>query len=116
MTVLKGANLALMFLLELGVLAGAAIWGFTLDANLIVRIIAGIGVPAVFVVVWALFAAGGGKNARYPLTGPWRALLEIVWFGGAAVLIGFACTALGGIVFFALWAINGALRLLWHQA
>ncbi|WP_433762283.1 DUF2568 domain-containing protein [Nocardia sp. CA-135398] len=80
-----------------------------------VRVIAGIGAPAVFIVVWALFAAGGGKNARYPLTGPWRALLEITWFGGAAVLIGLACTAVAGIVFFALWAINGALRLLWHQ-
>ncbi|MEV2223491.1 YrdB family protein [Nocardia vinacea] len=115
MAVLRGANLALMFLLELGVLAGAAIWGFTLDTNLIVRIIAGIVAAAVFIVVWALFAAGGGKNARYPLTGPWRALLEIVWFGGAAVLIGFTFTAFAGIVFFALWAINGALRLLWHQ-
>ncbi|MFE9325329.1 YrdB family protein [Nocardia sp. NPDC052278] len=116
MTVLKGANLALMFLLELGVFAGAAIWGFTLDANLIVRIIAGIGAPAVFIVVWALFAAGGGKNARYPLTGLGRAVLEIAWFGGAAVLIGFAFTGIAGIVFFTLWAINGALRLLWHQA
>ncbi|WP_433715772.1 YrdB family protein [Nocardia sp. CA-084685] len=115
MTVLKGANLGLMFLLELGVLAAAASWGFTLDANPIVRIIAGIGAPAVFIAVWALFAAGGGKNARYPLTGPWRGLLEIAWFGGAAVLIGLAFAAPAGIVFFALWAINGALRLLWHQ-
>jgi hypothetical protein len=116
MNVVKGANLALMFLLELGVLAGAAVWGFTLDANPIVRVIVGIGAPAVFIVVWALFAAGGGKNARYPLAGPWRALLEIAWFGGAAVLIGLACTAVAGIVFFAVWAANGALRLLWRQA
>ncbi|MEV5839162.1 YrdB family protein [Nocardia sp. NPDC052112] len=83
MTVLKGANPALMFPLELGVLAGAAIWGCTRDANPAVRVIAGIGAPAVFIVVWALFAAGGGKNARYPLTGPWRGLLEFAWFGGA---------------------------------
>lgn len=116
MTVLEGANLGLMFLLELGVLAGATIWGFTLDANPIVRVVAGIATPAVFIVVWALFAAGGGKNARYPLTGPWRALLEIVWFGGAAVLIGLAFTALAAAVFFAIWAINAALRMLWHQA
>ncbi|MGW4766862.1 YrdB family protein [Nocardia sp. NPDC004278] len=116
MTVVKGANLALMFLLELGVLAGAAIWGFTLDANPIVRIIAGIGAPAVFIVVWALFAAGGGKNARFPVTGRWRVALETAWFGGAAVLIGLTFTALAGIAFFVVWAVNGALRLLWRQA
>ncbi|WP_330255563.1 YrdB family protein [Nocardia sp. NBC_00565] len=116
MAVIKGANLALMFLLELGVLAGAAVWGFTLDAHPIVCVVAGIGAPAVFIAVWALFAAGGGKNARFPLTGAWRLLLEIVWFGGAAVLIGFAWTPGAGIVFFAVWAVNGALRLLWEQA
>ncbi len=89
--------------------------GFTVDANPIVRLIAGIGAPAVFIMVWALFAAGGGKNARYPLTGLVRGLLEFAWFGGAAVLIGLVFTALAGVVFFAFSGINGVLRLLWHQ-
>ncbi|MGY4101217.1 hypothetical protein ACW2Q0_16905 [Nocardia sp. R16R-3T] len=40
MTARKGANPALMFLLELGALAGAAFWGFTFDVNSIDRLFA----------------------------------------------------------------------------
>lgn len=113
MTVLKGANLLLMFLLELGVLAAAAWWGLALDAPLAVRILAAVAATAVFITVWALF--GAAKDARFPQTGWRRAVLEIVWFGGASILLGFAWTPLAGAVFFAFWAANGLLRIVWGQ-
>ncbi|MEV0585935.1 YrdB family protein [Nonomuraea sp. NPDC050310] len=113
MSVLKGANLLLMFLLELGVLAAAGFWGFTLPAGWLVRIVAGIGAPALFIAVWALFGAANG--ATYPLTGLARLLLELVWFGGGAVLLYFAASAAPAAAFFALWALNGVLRLVWKQ-
>jgi hypothetical protein len=113
MSILKGANLGLMFLLELGVLAAAGMWGFTLQAGWLVRIVTGLGAPAVFIVVWALF--GAAADARFPLTGLARAVLELVWFGGGAVMLYLATSAAPALVFFGLWVVNAILRIVWKQ-
>ncbi|WP_067822508.1 DUF2568 domain-containing protein [Nocardia inohanensis] len=113
MSVLKGANLLLMFLLELGVLAAAARWGLSLDAPLALRIPAALVALAVFVTVWALF--GAAKDARFPQTGWRRVALELLWFGTAALLLGVAWAAIAGAVFFAIWVVNGLLRVYWRQ-
>lgn len=99
----KGANLLLMFLLELGVLFSVGYWGLTLDAALLVRIAAAAGGVALLVAVWAVF--GAAKDARIPLRGPSRAVLEVLWFGGGA-----AALAAAGAV-----AVNAALRVTWRQ-
>ncbi|MEC3917382.1 YrdB family protein [Nocardia sp. CDC160] len=113
MKVLQGANLLLMFVLELCVLAAAAWWGFTVSAPLAVRIVAGLVAPAVFIVVWALF--GAAKDARFPQKGWRRIALEVLWFGAAAVLLGWAWTPIAGVGLFAIWFVNGVLRLVWGQ-
>ncbi|WP_067526964.1 YrdB family protein [Nocardia uniformis] len=113
MSIAKGANLLLMFVLELAVLATAAAWGYSLDAPPIVRILAAVAATAVFIVVWKLF--GAARDARYKLTGLSRAALEVLWFGGGAVLLGFTWSPTAGVVLFALWVINGVLRVLWDQ-
>ncbi|WP_405495510.1 YrdB family protein [Nocardia sp. NBC_00511] len=113
MNVLKGANLLVMFLLELCVLGSAIAWGLHLSTPVIVRILAAIIAVAVFVTVWAVF--GAAKDARIPLKGWKRILLEVLWFGAAAVLLGFAWTPVAGIVLFVIWLVNGALRLAWGQ-
>ncbi|WP_330180863.1 DUF2568 domain-containing protein [Nocardia sp. NBC_01503] len=113
MTVLKGANLLLMFLLELCVLGSAIAWGLRLDAPLIVRIPAAVVATAVFVVVWAVF--GAAHDARIPVRGWKRAVLEVVWFGAAAVLLGFAWHPIAGAVLFLLWLGNAGLRIAWDQ-
>ncbi|MGV9818615.1 YrdB family protein [Nocardia xishanensis] len=110
--VLVGANLFLMFLLELGVLAGAAFWGFTLPAGLGTQLVAGVLAPAVFVLMWALF--GAAANARFPLTGWWRVALELIWFGGGAVAWAVAVTPALGIAFFVVWAVNATVRIVAH--
>ncbi|AYF75758.1 DUF2568 domain-containing protein [Nocardia yunnanensis] len=113
MSVLKGANLALMFSLELAVLGSALWWGASVSAPLAVRITAAVAAAAMFVVVWALF--GAAKDAKYPQTGWRRVALEVCWFGAAAILLGFAWTPWAGMVLFAVWLANGALRLVWGQ-
>ncbi|MFD6157194.1 YrdB family protein [Nocardia sp. NPDC060256] len=110
MQILKGANLFGTFLLELGVLAGVAVWGFTLPAGLLVRVIAGVATPALFVLMWALF--GAGSTPRFPLRGTWRLALELIWFGGGALAWATATTPVTGLVFVALWAVNALLRVL----
>ncbi|MEW9548029.1 YrdB family protein [Nonomuraea sp. NPDC050783] len=111
----KHANMALMFFLELGVLISVGYWGFTLSSNWGLKLLAGLGGPALFAVVWALFAAGGGANAAFPLTGPARAALEIAWFGGGALALYAAGRMLPAAVLAALFVLNAVLRLVWKQ-
>ncbi|WP_067178664.1 YrdB family protein [Microtetraspora niveoalba] len=113
LTAAKGTNLALMFFLELGVLVSVGYWGFTLGAPLAVRILAGLGAPAVFATLWGLFAAANG--ARFKLHGPARAAFEIAWFGGGAAALVASGLVTGGAVFAALYVVNAVLRLVWHQ-
>lgn len=104
----KGVNLLVTFLLELGVIAAAAVWGFTLDAGVLVRVVAGLATPALFVLMWALF--GAGSSPRFPLRGTWRLALELIWFGGGALAWSTATTPPIGLIFFATWAVNAFLR------
>ncbi|MCP9618806.1 DUF2568 domain-containing protein [Nocardia otitidiscaviarum] len=113
MSMVKGANMLLMFLLELGVLGAAVAWGLTRDAPLVVRVVAAAGALTAFIVIWALF--GAAKDARYRLTGWARAALELGWFGGGALLLAAAWSLPAGVVFFAVWALNYALRRMWRQ-
>ncbi|CAM4393244.1 YrdB family protein [Nocardia ninae] len=109
MSGLKGANQVAFFLLELGVVAAAAVWGFTMPGSVLVRVVTGLMAPTLFILMWALF--GAGTNPRFPLTGRWRLALELIWFGGGALAWASATTPLVGMIFFGLWAINAWLRV-----
>lgn len=115
LTLAKHANAALMFFLELGVLASVGYWGFTLSPNWGIKLLAGLGGPALFIAAWALFGAGGGANAVFPLTGLARAALEILWFGGGALALYASGLVTPAVVFYALFILNAVLRLVWKQ-
>ena len=53
----KQANLALALLLELGVLAALAYWGFATGATILLKIALGIGTPAAAILIWAIWGA-----------------------------------------------------------
>ncbi|NUR89133.1 MAG: YrdB family protein [Nonomuraea sp.] len=112
---MKGANMILMFLLELGVLISVAYWGFTVSPNWIIKIVVGLGAPALMGTLWGLFAAGGGENATYPLHGLARGLFEIAWFGTGALALYGALSLTPALAFAALYALNAVLRLVWKQ-
>nr|WP_232542085.1 YrdB family protein [Nocardia bovistercoris] len=99
-----------MFVLELGVIVGAAVWGFTLPAAVAVRVVAGVVAPAVFIMMWALF--GAARDARFPVRGVWRVLLEVIWFGGGALAWAVAVSTVSGVVFFVLWVVDALVRWL----
>ncbi|MBT2229460.1 YrdB family protein [Nonomuraea sp. NEAU-A123] len=115
LAIAKGVNAALMFFLELGVIASVGYWGFTVSPNWAIKLLAGLGGPALFIAAWALFGAGGGANATFPLTGLARAALEILWFGGGALALYAASLATPAAVFAALFVINAVLRIIWKQ-
>jgi hypothetical protein len=112
MSIIKGANLAVRFLLELCALAALAYWGFKTGTGPISKMVLGIGAPLLAAVVWATFVAPG---ASIQVPGPLRLVLQVVIFGLA--IAGLAATghrtlawSLGITV-----VINGALMYVWGQ-
>ncbi|GGO07577.1 hypothetical protein GCM10010116_15260 [Microbispora rosea subsp. aerata] len=110
LTMIKGTAAAVMFLLELGVLISLAYWGFTREVHLLVKIVAGLGTPAVFATLWGLFMAGG--KAPYQLHGLARAAFEVVWFGAGAAALAASGLITAGVVFAVVYVVDGVLRLL----
>src|SRR5437667_10825303 len=96
LTMIKNANLAMAFFLELGVLVALGYWGYQTGQGTIAKIGLGIGAPAVAVVVWGLF---GAPKAVWRLDGPWRLILEVVFFGSAAVALFAAGQRVQGVAF-----------------
>ncbi|GAA4187902.1 YrdB family protein [Microbispora amethystogenes] len=113
LTMTKGAAAALMFFLELGVLIALARWGFTREANIVVRILLGLGTPAAFATLWGLFMAGG--KAPYQLHGIARGAFEVVWFGAGAAALAASGLVTAGVVFAVVYVVDAALRLLTNQ-
>ena len=103
---IKNANLAMAFILELGVLVALGYWGFQTGQGTIARIGLGFGAPAVAVVVWGLF---GAPKAVWHLDGPWRLILEVVFFGSAAVALFAAGQHVLGVAFALVFVLNSVL-------
>jgi len=79
MKVLQGA---LAFFLELAALAALGYWGFRTGTG-VWRWLLGLGAPAVMIVLWSLFLAAGGTNARFATPRTAQFALKIVIYGAA---------------------------------
>jgi hypothetical protein len=82
---IKGANLALRFLLELCALVALGYWGFKTGSGMLTRIALGIGAPLVAAIVWGPFVAPG---APVSLSLPLTLLLQALVFGSAIAGLG----------------------------
>jgi hypothetical protein len=102
-TIIKNANLALAFFLELGVLVALGYWGLQTGQGTIAKIGLGIGLPVVAVMVWALF---GAPKAVWHLNGPWRLILEVVFFGSATLALIAAGLPVLGVAFALVFVLN----------
>ncbi|MEV4295765.1 YrdB family protein [Microbispora rosea] len=111
--VAKGTISAVVFFLELGVLVALAYWGFTREGNVLMKILLGLGGPAVFATLWGLFMAGG--KAPHQLHGIARAAFEVVWFGAGAAALAASGLVTAGVVFAVVYVVDGVLRLLTDQ-
>lgn len=112
LNILKGANLAIRFLLELGVLAAVGYWGYRAVGGQAARI--GLAALAVVVVatVWALF---GSPKATFALSGAAHLLVEVVVFGsGVAALLAAGRHRLATALAVAV-VINRVLMHVWRQ-
>jgi hypothetical protein len=112
LTVLKGVNLTIRFLLELCALGALGYWGFTTRDGLVVGILMGTGAPLLAAVVWGLFVA---PKAAVTLTMPLRLAPEILVFGSAAVALyatGHPVLAMGLAM---IAAVNRILVFVWDR-
>jgi uncharacterized protein DUF2568 len=111
-SLLKTANLALAFLLELLMLAAFGYWGFQASTETVVKIILGVGVPLVVVLIWGMFLAPRATRRleRIP-----RMLAELTIFGLAALAVAAAGRPDLAILFAVVVVLNQALLYLWQQ-
>lgn len=110
---LKNANLALMFFLELSVLASLIYWGFATGSGLLAKIGLGLGAPVLAAVVWGLFGAPLGKWHLYG--GFSRVLLKVIFFGSAVVALFVAGHHTLSGAFALLFVLNAILSAVWTQ-
>jgi len=109
MEIIKLANLALRFLLELCALAALGYWGFQAGDTLLVKIGLAVGAPLIAAIVWGAFIA---PRARVPVpTWLWLVLQAAVFGCAAAGLVAAGQRTLA-VVFVLAVLINSALLYL----
>jgi hypothetical protein len=112
--VTQAATLTIRFLVELGLLAALAYWGFTVGDGL-GAVALGLGAPLAAALVWGMFVA---PKARRPVSVPVRLAIETVLFvGGAVALAAAGQRALGlafAVVALATSAANAAFERSGH--
>lgn len=109
---LKSANLALAFLLELGILAALGYWGFRTSDGLAMQIVLGLGAPLLAAVVWGLWLA---PRAQRRLPNLPRLVLKLVIFGVAALALAAAGQPDLAGAFAVVAVINTVLLHVWQQ-
>jgi hypothetical protein len=108
---LRGANLAVRFLLELCALAALGYWGWTSrsGATRWLLVVAAVGAMA---VVWGLFLA---PKRRIDLAKPLRLAIEFVVFGAAAAALAATGHTALAIAFAVVAVISGTLNYIWDS-
>ncbi|MGP7997039.1 MAG: DUF2568 domain-containing protein [Streptosporangiaceae bacterium] len=108
---LRSANLAVKFLLELAAFAALAYWGASTGHGA-VRVVLAIAAPVAAIVVWSLCCA---PRARWRLAIPARVPLELAVFGLAAGGLAAAGGVTLAIIFGAIVVVNSVLLTVFHQ-
>ena len=112
MELIKGANLALRFLLELCALGTLGYWGFKTGNATTAKIALGVGTPLVAAVVWGAFVS---PQAPVQLPRLVVLVLQVSVFGSAAAaLVGTGHRTLA-LVFVVIVVINAILMYVWGQ-
>jgi hypothetical protein len=109
---IKGANLALRFLLELCALGALGYWGFKTGSGMIAKLGLGIGAPLLAAVVWGVFVS---PQAPVALPGPVVLVFQVVIFGLAAAGLAATGHRTLALLFVAIVVINAILMYVWEQ-
>ena len=111
LTILKGINLTVAFLVELAALAALGYWGFTVGPNTLAKFALGLGAPALAIVVWAIL---GAPTSSAQLQGPAYLALQAVVFGSGALAFVASGQKWLGIVYAIIALVNSAAAAIWR--
>lgn len=109
---IRSANLALRFLLELCALAAFAYWGIQTGQGLIAKIVLGVGAPLLTAIVWGTFVAPRAA-ARPPRLMTF--VLGLVILGLSAAALAVAGHPALATAFALIIALNAVLLYAWDQ-
>jgi hypothetical protein len=112
MSALKVANLTLAFLLELGVLAALAYWGWVVGPNTPAKAALAVGAPVVAIIIWAIW---GAPRSPRRLKGLWNWLLRVIFNICGALALVAAGQRLAGVIFILVALLNMILAYIWGQ-
>jgi hypothetical protein len=101
----RAANDALRFFLELSALAAVAYWGWS-EFDGALRWILVVAAPLAVAVVWGRWMA---PKSNRRVGDPWRLVIEVVIFGGAALALFDADQSTQAVVMAAATAVHLAL-------
>ncbi len=105
-------NEAASFVLELGILAAFAFFGFTWSGNAAARWLVGLGLPALTIVLWGILLAP--RSPRRLAIGPGLVLSTALYLCAAAAWAASGQVVVGA-VFLAAGLANRVLALVWKQ-
>ncbi len=103
---MKAANLLLRFLLEFCALAALWYWGYHAVQSEAARLVLCVAAPAVFAVLWGLFAA---HKAKFPPPQPWKAVIGAVFLEVTAGVLASAGQSFWAAVVAVLIVANSTL-------
>lgn len=112
MEIIKGANLAMRFLLELCALAALCYWGFQTGRNTVTQLGLGIGAPLIAAVVWGAFVA---PKASVSVPDIFRLLAELAVFGSAVAALIAAGQPRLALALALAYVVNRTLMVVWGQ-
>jgi hypothetical protein len=112
MDILKLANLAFRFLLELCLLAAVGYWGFSAAGPLIAKIALGIGLAILVAAVWGVFLSPR-RSVQLPVTA--RLVMEVILFALAVAALAVTGQSALAATLAVAYAINRILILAWKQ-
>ncbi len=112
MAAIKGANLALRFLLELGALVAIGYWAYGLASARALRLGLAVALPLAVALLWGALLA---PNAAVALPGALRAILGLAVLLLAAAALAAAGRPGLGVAFALVAVVNAALMALWRQ-
>ncbi|GET25906.1 YrdB family protein [Prolixibacter sp. NT017] len=112
MNFIKQINLLVSFLLEMGLIILAGLWGFQQGESSLTKYVLAIAVPAVIILLWGVWAAPKSKRR---LKNPVRTIFKLAMMA-LAVYFAYSSRHLGWALSFAIISIlNVSLAYLWKQ-
>jgi hypothetical protein len=112
MEMLKSANLAVRFLLEICVLVALGYWGFQTGAMWLGKVGLGLGAPLLAAVVWGVL---GAPQSTYQRQGWLLLVVEVIVFGAGPAALAASGHPRLAWTFVLLYVLNRLLMLIWSQ-